>query len=75
MNAERRKQIAEAREKIEAGKTILESVRDDEQSAFDNMPEGLQQGERGQAMEESITDLEGAISGAEQSISDLDNIQ
>lgn len=58
MNADRRKQISEA-------KSILESVRDDEQSAFDNLPEGLQQSERGQAMEQNVSYLDDAISSLE----------
>ena len=58
MNKLRRKQIAEAIELIEQAMSILEQVRDDEQEAFDNMPESLQGSERGEAMEEYIYTLE-----------------
>lgn len=57
MNKLRRKQIAEAIELIERAKEILEEVRDDEQEAFDNMPEIFQSSERGEAMEEYIYTL------------------
>lgn len=35
--------------------TAIEELRDEEQEKFDNMPEGLQQGERGQAIEATET--------------------
>lgn len=58
MNKLRRKQIAEAIDLIEQAREILESVKDDEQEAFGNMPESLQSSERGEAMEEYIYTLE-----------------
>jgi hypothetical protein len=57
MNAERRKLIAKAETLVGEALSILTDVRDDEQSAFDNMPESLQQGERGQASEDAIDAL------------------
>lgn len=61
MNKARRKEIARAIELIEAARDILESVKDDEQEAFDNMPESLQASERGEAMEGYIYTLEEAV--------------
>ncbi len=61
MNKVRRKEIAKAIELLEQAREILESVRDDEQEAFDNMPESLQGSERGEAMEEYIYTLEETI--------------
>jgi hypothetical protein len=58
MNAERRKQIEEAMH-------ILESVRDAEQEAYDNLPESFQSGEQGDAMQSAIDSLERAISHLE----------
>jgi hypothetical protein len=34
-------------------KSEIETIRDEEQDAYDNMPEGLQQGDRGQAAQEA----------------------
>ena len=75
MNNERRKKIAEAVEQINAAignienaKAILDECKDEEQDAFDNLPEGLQSSERGECMEENIGYLEAAIS-------ELDNIE
>jgi len=56
--------IAEITPELEAIKGDLESVRDDEQEAFDNLPESIQSGERGQDMENGLSQLENAIAGA-----------
>ena len=45
----------------------LESIRDDLQDRLDNMPEGLQQGDTGQLLQDRIDQLDAAIS-------DLENI-
>ena len=44
MNKVRRKRVQDAITKIEEAKAILEDAQDEEQAAFDNMPEGLQYG-------------------------------
>lgn len=54
MNDARRKEIGKAVQLLEDAKNILEYVCDEEQGAFDNMPESLQSSERGEAMEEAI---------------------
>lgn len=58
MNKARRKEIARAIELMEMAREILEEVMNEEQEAFDNMPESLQSSERGEAMEEYIYTLE-----------------
>jgi hypothetical protein len=74
MNATRRKTLGQVIDQIEALKSLMEQVkadidliketidteRDDEQEAFDNLPEGLQQAERGQAMEQAVEFLDNA---------------
>ena len=39
----------------------LESVKDDEEMAFDNLPESLQEGERGERMQEAVENIEAAM--------------
>lgn len=58
MNKMRRRQIANAIKLIEQAAEILEQVMDDEQEAFDNLPESLQGSERGEAMEGYIYTIE-----------------
>lgn len=54
MNKIRRKELQKAMELLEQAKDIIEAVKDEEQEAFDNMPESIQQSERGETMEEYI---------------------
>lgn len=61
MNQERRKQIEEA-------KSILESARDDEQEYFDNMPDSLKDGEKGEKAQTAIDALDEAISACETAV-------
>lgn len=59
MNKSRRERIAHALK-------LLQEVLDEEQQSFDNMPEGLQQGEKGVESEDAISSLEDAISSIDQ---------
>ncbi len=61
MNNQRRKEIAEISEEIEAIKARLESVLEEEQEAYDNLPEGIQDSDRGERMSEAISSLENAL--------------
>jgi exonuclease VII small subunit len=65
MNKDRRKSLAEALALIDQAEALLQQaseavdeVRDEEQEAFDNLPESLQDGERGQQMQEAVSSLE-----------------
>lgn len=71
MNKQRRKMIADVIERIQATKNDLEIIRDEEQDAFDNMPEGLQCSFRGETMEEAIDQMDNAIESLEEAIDDL----
>lgn len=71
MNKDRRKQLIEAIAKLEEAKTLIEIARDEEQDAFDNLPEGLQCGERGQKMEEAISRMGDVIDDIETSVDAL----
>lgn len=57
MNRARRRELAKVVALIEEAKERLEMVIYEEQEALDNMPEGLQQSERGEAMEEYISTM------------------
>ena len=57
MNDDCRKRIDEAMEHISAAREILDTVIAEEQEAFDKLPEGLQNSERGQKMEETAGSL------------------
>ncbi len=69
MNARRRKAIREALEEYEASMSqakerlaeALEAARDEEEAAFDALPEAIQYGEKGEAMQDCISALEEAM--------------
>lgn len=51
MNKDRRKRLQEICDILEEQQAALEEIRDEEQESFDNLSEGLQCTERGQALE------------------------
>lgn len=61
MNNARRKALSEAVE-------IITFARDEEQEAFENLPENLQYSERGERMEESIASLDEALDAIEAAV-------
>ena len=57
MNAMRRKQLARAIQMIYDAQEIIEMVKEEEQDSYDNLPEGIQDSERGETMCENIDTL------------------
>ena len=53
---------------------VLEEIKDDEQEAFDNLSEGLQQAERGTAMEDAVQYMESAAGILEALPDELDEL-
>jgi hypothetical protein len=72
VNKARRKAIEDLRAKLEAIKEELELVQEQEQEAFDNLPESLQGAERGQHMETCIDQLGYAADSIGDAIDNLD---
>lgn len=60
MNKERRKEIKSIADRLMSIQVDVTSVLAEEQSAFDNMPEGLQESAAGEASDEAIGMLEEA---------------
>ena len=52
----------------------LENVRDEESDAFSNMPESLQDSERGQKAREAVDTLETAVDSITSETDNLENI-
>ena len=74
MNKARRKWLQKVIDALEEQKSEIDSIYDEEQEAYDNMPEGLQESERGQAVGENVDGLESASSELEDIISNLQEI-
>ncbi|GBQ77208.1 hypothetical protein AA14337_0750 [Acetobacter malorum DSM 14337] len=82
MNNKRRAEIKRLRELLEeiSGpiaeiKESMESLRDEEQESYDNMPESLQGGAKGEAAEKAVSDLDTAVDGMDEIESKLTEIQ
>lgn len=60
----------ERRSKLEKVHEVLIEVKEDEEAAFENMPESLQCSERGEKMEENFENLDSAIEAVEAIIND-----
>lgn len=58
MNKERREELLDVVQYLDDAIDRLGEIRDDEQEAFDNLPEGLQNSIRGDSMQEAIDVLE-----------------
>lgn len=69
MNAARRKEIAKAGALIDEAKQILEQAQTDEQEYYDNMPESLQGGEKGNAAEAAADALQEAVDACDEVVS------
>lgn len=89
MNKERAKRIGELRTRVdnmvnleELGSIAsdIEGIADEEQEYYDNMPESLQQGEKGQNAEQAASNLvdakealDNAVEALEQALTELEN--
>ena len=71
MNKERRKQIDGMIAKLDNIKEHISDILDDEQNAFDNMPESIQYSERGYNMQEAIDNLDDSIGNIVDAIDNL----
>ena len=71
MNDERRKEIRKAINSIE---NLVQSILDEEQEAYDCMPEGLQESTNGLNSVDAQESLEAALDALEEAISCLEEI-
>jgi len=74
MNKTRRNQLKEAIKLLEHAMSVISAMADEEQEAFDNMPESLQDGERGEQMQDYISSLEDMSFSIEELMTDLEEI-
>ena len=72
MNKARRMRLIAVQSKLSDLKAEIEQIRDEEQEAYDNLPEGLQDSERGERMSEIIETLDDAASDREGVIDTLE---
>lgn len=74
MNKQGKKQIEKWIDTLTNMKEDIESMQEEEQDKFDNLPEGIQESERCEAIQESADNLENAASSIDDAISELQEI-
>ena len=74
MNKDRRRTLQDIINILDEQKSAIESVCEEEQEAFDNLPEGIQDSERGEIMEGNVSDLEQASCDLDEIISRLQEV-
>lgn len=75
MNKYRREQIRKALQLVEEAYSLLSVAKDEEEMAYENLPESLQLSERGEAMQENVDNLDTAVTALEEAKEALDNIE
>lgn len=73
MDKERRERISEAVGLIHQAREILEEVLDEEQKCYESLPEGMQNGEKGEQMRENMEIIEDVL-GCLEDVDDLEDI-
>lgn len=74
MNKERRKKIEVIKDSFLDLQEDLQAVLDEEQEAYDNLPESLQESEKGERMSSSIENIDSAMSSLGEVIEFLDEL-
>ena len=73
MDKERRERISEAVGLIHQAREILEEVLDEEQKCYESLPEGMQNGEKGEQTQENMEIIEDVL-GCLEDVDDLEDI-
>ena len=71
MNKDRRKRVQEVVDLLEQAKETLSALAEEEQEAFENLPESLQDTDNGEAMTEAAETLESAESDVDEVMTTL----
>lgn len=74
MNAKDRKKVSEWIDTLIDMKAEIENMQEDQQEKYDNLPEGLQDSEKGEALEEAANTLEEVSDSVDSAIESLQEI-
>lgn len=72
MNKKRLLQLSDLYRQMDKINDVLQELTSDEESAYDNMPESIQQSEKGDVMQEGIDNLNEAVDYLSDAIGALD---
>lgn len=65
MNKQNRNKLSALQQRLEEIYSELETLRDEEQEKYDNMPDGLRDGDKGMALSQAIENIDQAMTECE----------
>lgn len=74
MNKQRRRKLEDVLDRLQGCMTDLEYIKEEEQEAYDNLPESLQYSEKGEQMQENVDDIDYVISDLDSVNNSLEDI-
>lgn len=72
MNQTRRKALVEIQDRLAAVQGDLEMLRDEEQEYIDNMPDGMQGGEKATTAQSAVSSIDDAINSLDDACGSVD---
>lgn len=66
MNNDRRRQLEDVKDSLDEAIALLNDIKDEEQDAYDNLPESLQASANASKMTDAIDTIDDAISSVEE---------
>jgi len=75
MNKKRRSVLRNINDRLSSIRDEIETVMDEEQEAYDNLPDGLRESDKGDQMADNVSELQGVIDTIENDVIDkIDSI-
>lgn len=74
MNKARRKELEKAADLISQAMDIVDSVLEEEQNAYDSLPDSIRDSSRGEQFEDGISELEDARETVTSALEDVERI-
>jgi len=73
LNKTRRQTLLQILNDLTVLQDLLECVKVTEEEAYENLPESIQDSEKGEVMQDAISELDDALSSIESAIESIDN--
>lgn len=70
MNKQRRSVLREIIDRLYPIKDEIEAVMDEEQDAYDNLPDGIRESDRGETMADNVSELQDVIDSLDSDVID-----
>lgn len=68
MNNKRREFLRQASDMLKEAQAVVERAAEEEQDCYDNLPEALQESDKGDKMSDAIDNLESAVESIESAV-------